>query len=163
MRNDIQIHGNIIGGRQGWAYICNSRSFAVLKADMDKEQKYDDFKTFENVRVVWKGLRGDEIMAVGTLEVEKGNWKIGGHGCCIHAGFDFTDMIESIEESNLQVIRKGQIVAIALFSKKVEFASLMLFKIGSIDVNCITMADFIPLTDEEMQEVKADAEKWCNR
>lgn len=163
MKNDIQINGNIIGGRQGWAYICNSMKFAVLKANMDKEQKYEDFKTFGNVRVAWNGLQGHELIAVGTLEVESGKWSIGGHGCCIKASFGFDDMVKSIEESNLQVIRKDDIIAVATFSNKIEFAWLSLFKVSSINSNCTTMAELIPLNEDEMAEIKKDAERWCNR
>lgn len=162
MRNDIQINGNIIGGRQGWAYVCNSMRFSVLKADIDKEQEYDDFKIFDEVRVIWN-YRGHENASVGTLEVENGKWSIGSCGCCLKAGFGFSDMIKSIEESNLQTIRKDEVVAIALFSSKFEFATLNLFKVGSIDTNCQIMTTLIPLTDDEMQEIKNDAERWCNR
>lgn len=161
-RNDIQINGNVIGGRQGWAYICNSMKFAVLKADMDKEQEYDDFKTFGQVRVIWN-FRGHENSSEGTLEVEKGKWSIGSWGHCLKASFGFHDMMESIERANLPVIRKDDVVAVALHSKKFEFASLMLFKVGNIDINCQTVTRLTPLTDEEMQEIKKDADRWCNR
>ena len=162
MKNDIQINGNIIGGRQGWAYICNSMKFAVLKADMDKEQEYDDYKTFGKVRVIWN-YRGHENASVGTLEVENGKWSIGSWGCCLKAGFGFHDMVKSIEESNLQVIRKDDVIAVATFSNKIEFAWLSLFKVSSIDSNCTTMAELIPLNEDEMAEIKKDAERWCNR
>ena len=162
MKNDIKIHGNIISGRQGWAYICNSMKFAVLKADMSKEQEYEDYKRFDKVRVA-KEYRNHELVHVGQLEVNKGKWSIGGWGCCISADFGFSDMMKSVEESNMQVVRKGDIVAIALIMSDIEFVSLMLFRAGAIDMNCMTMTDLTPLTDEEMQEVKEDAERWCNR
>ena len=129
--NDIQINGNVIGGRQGWAYTCN--------------------------------YRGTESRTDGRLECEKGEWSIGGFGACLHSQFTFSDMFESIESSNRQVIREGQIVALALFSKSLEVATLSLYKIGKVDIHCMTMAHLIPLTDEEMQEVKNDANDWCNR
>ena len=164
MANEIIINGNIIGGRQGWAYICNSMKFAVLKADMDKKQEYgaDGFSTFGDVRVIWN-YRGHENASVGRLEANKGEWSIGGWGCCLKADFGFHDMMESIEESNLPVIRKDDVVAIALFSKDIQFASLTLFKVGKIDINCQTITRLTPLTDEEMQEIKKDADRWCNR
>ncbi len=164
MRNDIQINGNIIGGRQGWAYICNSMRFAVLKADMEKEQEFgaDGYSTFGDVRVIWN-YKGEESTARGILECENGEWKIGGWGCCIHSQFGFSDMMESINEANNPVIRKDDIVAIALFSQKSKFAVLNLFKVGKIDINCQTITRLTPLTDEEMQEIKKDADKWCNR
>ena len=41
MKNDIKTAGNIIYGRQGWAYICNSLKFAVLKADLIRRSLCD--------------------------------------------------------------------------------------------------------------------------
>ena len=164
MRNDIQISGNIIGGRQGWAYICNSMRFTVLKADMDKEQEYgaDGYNTFGQVRVAWN-YKSDELTLTGTLECENGTWMIGSGGCGIHSQFGFSDMMESINDANNPVIRKDDIVAIALFSQESKFATLNLFKVGKIDSNCITVTTFIPLTAEEMEQVKNDADRWCNR
>jgi hypothetical protein len=162
MKIDIQINGNVIGGRQGWAYICNSMRFAVLKADLDKEQEYKDFQTFGNVKVIWN-YRGEENGANGTLEISDGKWKIGGHGCMLKASFGFSDMMDGIENANIPTVRKDDIVAIATYSKQYEVAVLSLFKVGRIDIHCTTMASLTPLTDEEMQAVKADAVRWCNR
>ena len=159
---DIKVNGNVIGGRQGWAYICNSMRFAVLKVDLDKEQEYDDFKMFGNVRVVWN-FRGHENCAVGKLECSKGKWQIGGYGAMLKADFGFHDMMDSIEESNLPIIRKDDVIAIAFFSKHFETATLNLYRMGKVDIQCQTMANLIPLTDEEMQEIKNDAERWCMR
>lgn len=160
--NDIQINGNVIGGRQGWAYTCNSMKITVLKVDLDKEQEYKDYQTFEMVNVIWN-YHGEESRADGQLECEKGEWSIGGFGACLHSQFTFSDMFESIESSNRQVIREGQIVALALFSKSLEVATLSLYKVGKVNIHCQTMAHLIPLTDEEMQEVKKNANDWCNR
>lgn len=161
MRLDIKVNGNMIDGRQGWAYICNSMRFAVLKADMDKEQKYDDFKTFGKVRVAYTH-RGHESFITGRLEVESGKWMIGSWGCMLKGDFGFFDKVESIATANLQTIRKDDVVAISLYSVDHEIASLLLFKVGSIDSNCQTVTTLKPLTDEEMAQVKADAERWCN-
>lgn len=160
--NDIKINGNVIGGRQGWAYICNSMKFAVLKADMEKEHEYDDYRVFEKVRVVYSH-RGSESLSEAQLEVEKGEWFIGSWGCCIKSSFGFHDMMKSIEQANSPIIREGDVVAIALYSDKIEFASLSLFKVGKVDINCQVVARLNPLTDEEMQKVKDDADRWCNR
>lgn len=160
--NDIQINANIIGGRQGWAYTCNSHKITVLKVDLDKKQEYEEYKTFDMVNVIWN-YKGTESTADGRLEVENGKWTIGGFGCCIHSEFGFGDMEKLIEASNRQNIREGQIVALALFSKEYKVATLSLFKVGKVNIHCQTIAHLVPLTDEEMQEVKKNANDWCNR
>lgn len=161
-KNDIQINGNIIGGRQGFAYICNSMIYEVLKADLDKEQEYKGYSQFGKVRVI-KKYKDTEIAIEGTLEAEDGKWTIGGSGCCLKAGFGFSDMMNSIEEASLPRLHEGDIVAIAMYSKKIEFASLSLFKVGKIDSNCMVMAHLIPLDEAEMNIVRQDTERWCNR
>lgn len=162
-KNDIQINGNVIGGRQGWAYVCNSMRFTILKVDLDREQEYDDYKTFDKVRVAEMRDGKIEYGMDGILECENGKWSIGGWGFGIHSSFGFHDMNELIERSNRQVVREGEIVALAFFSKTYEVATLSLYRIGKVDMFCQTIARLIPLTDEEMEQVKADADRWCNR
>lgn len=55
MKYDIQIHGNAISGRQGWAYTCNSNEIPVLKADINSRVNAVEgaYKNFGNVRVAW--------------------------------------------------------------------------------------------------------------
>jgi hypothetical protein len=162
MKLDIQINGNVIDGRQGWAYICNSMRVPVLKADLDREQKESGFATFDEVRVIWE-YRGHESGKTCTLECENGKWSLGSWGCCLKGDFTIEDRFESIKEASLPIVKKDQVVAIALHSKLNGFVILQLFKVGKIDINCMTVADLKPLTDEEMQEVKKDIERWCDR
>jgi hypothetical protein len=162
MRNDIKTFKNIISGRQGWAYICNSLQFTVIKADMNKPQEYEDYKVFSKVRIATP-FKGRDLLSTGTLELEGDNWSIGGYGCCIKAGFDFNDMMESIEEAGLPVVREHDIVAVAQYTKEFEIAALKLFRVGRVDIHCTTMAQLIPLTDEEMEGIAKDANDWCNR
>ncbi len=162
MKLDIKTVKNAIGGRQGIAYVCNSAKFAVLKADIDTPSEYKDFRTFGNVRVEWT-YKGQTSYTNGTLEVENGKWSIGGHGACLKADFGFSDIMELIDNANAPIIRTNDIVAIAVFSKENGFVMFNLFKVGRIDIHSITMATLTPLTVEEMEEVKNDAKRWCNR
>ena len=162
MKLDIQINGNVIDGRQGWAYVCNSMKVTVLNADLDKEQKDKGYATFGKARVIYE-YKGHENPYTCTLECENGKWSLGSWGCMLKGDFTIEDRFESLNEANLPIVRKDKIVAIALSSKKNGFAILQLFKIGRIDTNCTTVTELKPLTDEEMQEVKKDIERWCNR
>ena len=166
-KNDIQVKGNSIGGRQGWEYICNSGEVPVLKADLDKKQEYEEYQEFGNVRIVWD-YRGTESFK--TCQLAKNSchgdtyWELSSAGCCLSGSFGFYDAMESIEDANTPIVRKGQIVAIASFSKESKIAYLQHYKInGRVDINCQTVAKFEKLTDEEMQEVVKTANRWCNR
>lgn len=163
-KNDIQINGSYIYGRQGWAYICNSTKYVVLQADMTEKDKEKSYRQFGKVRVAKKSLRGDkEIIVTGTFEVEGSRWMVGGSGCCITSSFGYCDMKELMENASAPVLRKDDIVAIAINMPDVEFAALYMCKVGSIDTNCMVMTEFIPLSEEEMEQLRVDAENWCNR
>ncbi len=169
MRNDIKTSENAIGGRQGWAYVCNSGRFVVLKADLDKEQEYDDFKEYGTVRVVWN-YRGRENYHATTLAWNAchgtARWELCSGGCCLSSSFGVYDAVEMIEETQAPIVRAGDIVAIASYSVDSDYkmAELRLFKISDrIDIHCQVTATLIPLTEEEMKQVAIDADKWCNR
>ena len=164
MKYDIQVKNNSIGGRQGWAYVCNSGEIAVLKANLDSKQEYDDFKTYGKVRVVWN-YRGREHFKPTTLEWNAchgdARWELGSGGCCLSGSFGLSDALDMIEETQTPIVRAGQIVAIASYSSQTAY--IQLYRVSDrIDVNCQTVATFKPLTDEEMNEVKQNAVKWLN-
>lgn len=159
---DVRVAGNMIDGRQGWAYVCNSGNVVVLEADMDKKQKYEDFKVFDKVRVGYTHRDFSGTIET-TLEAEKGVWTLGSGGTMLKGDFNFYDKLESIKASNYPKVEEGSLVAVALYSKENEIASLLLFKVGKVDTNCMTVAKLNPLNDEEMEEIKKDVQIWCNR
>jgi hypothetical protein len=162
MKNDITLNGNIIGGRQGFAYICNSRKYPVVKIDLEAPQEYDDYKTFGKIRVL-KSYKDRDLVVTSTVEYEKGEgFSLGGHGTCITSSFSFNDMEQLVEEANLQAVREGDIIALAMTLNSIKFMELALYRVGKVDIHCTTIANLIPLTDEEMKEVKADVDAWCN-
>lgn len=163
MSNDIQIASNIIDGRQGWAYICNSRRFSVFVIDLDKKHEYEDFKQFGRCNVAYNSAHHGELTAHGTVEFSEGKWQIGGGGVGIHSGFDFSDRYELLENANTPTVKAGEVVALAFTSKVSAVSILNLFKVGKVDPHCMTIAKLTPLTDDEMKQVKIDADKWCNR
>lgn len=160
MKYDIQIEGNTVGGRQGYAYVCNSGEVKVLKADMDAPQEYDTYKRFGKVKVAWN-YRGHESHKVCTLEWDEGEWTLGSGGTCISADFGYSDLMEMIEEAQLQVLRPDDIVAIAYYTAHAAFVRL--YKVGKVDIHCMTVAHLIELTDEEMAQVKTNMNKWLRR
>lgn len=159
---DIQIKGNMIGGRQGWAYICNSLKYPVLKADMDAPQEYEDYKTFSNVRLIYK-IGDRDLPKVTELTVENGKWSLTSGGSMLKDSFSFSEMTDFLKVTDMQQVRENDIVVVAMFSNNVNFAWLQLFKVGKLDKHCIKMAELIPLTEEEMMEIEQDAYAWCER
>lgn len=162
MTNDIKVVKNMIGGRQGWAYICNSMKFAVLKADLDAPQEYPNYFEYGNVKVVTKARAGErELAHEGQLVCEDGVYKITSGGCMLSGSFGFEDGMELIENANIPTMREGDIVAIARYSKQTRTALLLLYKVGKIDMFCQTMTRLTELTDDEMAQVAKDADRWC--
>lgn len=164
---DIRTAGNMIGGRQGWAYICNSGKFAVLKADLDAPQEYDTYKTYSKARVVKTYKDGRTMPITATLAHDtkdnKNVWQMTSWGCGISSSFGYHDMEELIENATIPTMKQDEIVVVTTFSKIFKFAGLMLFKVKHVDIHCQTTAILEPLTDEEMYSVVADADRWCRR
>lgn len=161
MKYDIKVIGNAIGGRQGWAYILNSGEIPVLRADMDAPQEYDAYKTYGTVRVAWNH-RNRELFHETTLANDDGKWKLVSGACFLSASFGYEDFMECLEGSQAPVVRKGGVVAIATYSNASRTACTKLYKVGRVDINCMTCANLTPLTDEEMQEVVKNANKWLD-
>lgn len=162
-RFNIVAIDNMIGGRQGWAYICNSRKFAVLKADLDKEQEYETYKTYGEVKVIAETKTHGELPVTARLADSEGTYKLTSWGCGIHSQFNFHDMMELIEEANLPQVRENEVVAVAEYSKEFKQVILKLFKVGKLNIHCQTVATLNELTEEEMKDIVKDAEKWCMR
>lgn len=159
---DIKTVNNSIGGRQGWAYVCNSGEIKVLEANLDKPQEYDDYKTYGNARVVWN-YRGRENYKTCRLAWNAchgdARWELGSGGCFLSASFGVSDAVELIKDAQLPILRKDDIVAIASYSK--EKAFIQLYKLdGRIDINCQVVATLRPLTADEMSEVVKNANRW---
>ena len=162
---DVKVVGNSIGGRQGWAYVFNSGKVVVLEADLDKPQEYEDFKKYSKVRVsyTWKS-RGIEMLKDGTLEWAKDeDYIIGSGGCCISNSYGYSDFKEDLEYSLAPTITQDSIVAIAGHSDANHVGWIRLYNVGRIDSQCMTVCNLIPLTEDEMQVIAQDVQRWVDR
>lgn len=160
MKYDIKVAGNFIGGRQGFAYVCNSGEIKVLKADLEKEQEYADYATYGKAKLAWC-YRGSKSYKTCELAFDKGTWEFTSGGACISSSFGYHDAMEMIDNAQLQTLDEGDIVAIACYSSKQ--VTLQLVKVGKIDIHCCVVAKAVALTDEEMAEVVRKANRWLNR
>lgn len=165
-KNDIKVAGNMIGGRQGWAYICNSGKFAVLKCDHTAKQEYKEYHTWKNVKVrlAWNYCGNenyDNAYLAWDGQHGEGQYEFAGGGAMLKASFDMHDALEMIDNANAPIIRANDIVAIAhIFNDSV---AVSLYRVGRIDIHCSTKATMKMLTEDEMNEVKQNADRWCNR
>lgn len=162
-RFDITTVMNMIGGRQGWAYICNSCKFAVLRVDLDKEQEYEEYKQYCDVRVKVQTKSHGELFSKAQLVCDEGTYKLTSWGCGIHSQFNFYDGMELIESANTPMLEADDIVALASYSSERKSVYLGLYKVGRVDIHCQTVAKLIELTEEEMKDIVKDAEMWCMR
>lgn len=163
MKYDIKISDNKIGGRQGYAYVCNSGEVKVLTANRDLPQEYDDYKQYGKVRVVWN-YRGQESYKTCTLTWDSEStycWKLTSGGTMLSASFGYYDLMEMVEDAQSQILRPDDVIAIVSYTSKVVIVKL--YKLGRVDIHCSIVASLIELSDEEMAEVKAKALRWLNR
>ena len=163
---DITTKKNEIGGRQGWAYICNSMAFEVIKIDCDTKSEYEDYIPYDTKVRVARQYKDGTISTIETgiaYCADKDEFILG-CGCIgISSRFSFYDMMELIDNANLPVVHENQVIALGKYSKRLGMAQLHLYKVGNVDTHCSTVAKLIPLNDEEMADVVKNAERWCDR
>lgn len=162
-RLDITAVENSIGGRQGWAYICNSCKFAVLRVDFDKEQEYETYKTYGDVRVKTQTKSHGELHTKARLVSDEGTYKLTSWGCGISSSFGYYDAMELIDSANSPMLKADDVVALAKYKKEKKTVFLSLYRVGRVDIHCQTVAILEPLTEEEMKDIVRDAEMWCMR
>lgn len=160
---DIKTLFNLIGGRQGWAYICNSNRFSVLKVDLDIEQEYETYKEYGEVRVLSTSRNGFNLITDSRLVWNEGKYQLTSWGCGISGSFGFYDAMELVEGANVPKIKEGEIVALAIYSAMQGSVRLELFKIGKTNIHCQTVATLEPLNEDEMKQIAEDADRWCRR
>lgn len=160
---DVRVGSNLIGGRQGLAYVCNSGKIVNIMADANLVQKYSEDGYFQYDTKVKVQPERYDFGITGTLINEKGDWQIVSGGCCLSSSFTFQDHMEMLQESTLPAIQEGDIIALNLVNKKDEFILTLLYKLSKVKPHCMTLAHLIPLTDEEMEEVKQDVIRWASR
>ena len=165
---DIKTIGNSIGGRQGWAYVCNSHTIPVLLADFTRNARSDNYRSFDKV-CVHKKLKSSNhdlnvygtLVFIGDINSVEGDFEIESGGCCIKASFDYSDALELVNNSQAPVVGRDDIVAVCI--KEKTKLTLRLYRVGAIDTNCSTMCNLKPLTDEEMKIVVTAATAWCEQ
>lgn len=161
---DVEVNGNEITGRQGLAYVFNSGEMHAIRCDLDKKQEYRAYKEYSEIKVYDERR---DLKSVGTVFHNLCNgqefWEIAGYGCCLHASFGFHNKMEMLDQVNLPVLKKDDIVAVVEFSKEEQSFSCKLFRVGKVDIFCSTMATLKPLTDDEMIAVRSDVIAWVNR
>lgn len=160
---DIRVSGNLLGGRQGFAYACNSGDFTVIPIEIDNATKEGGtFHKFGTVRIP-KSFNGRSSYIKGSLECSEGKWMIGGYGCCIKSDFGFNDMDELVSDATSPVVEPGKPFVVAWIFREIGNVSLNFFKIDKVDPHCTVIANLIPLSDEEMESIRKDAKEWCLR
>lgn len=150
---------NIITERQEIGITMNFGKYPVIGLDIDNKpnKECNSFIIGSRVRVAWdrKDPKWEGMTSVCELMVEKGKYSLSNSGCCLSANFTVYDFIEDIENANTPLVHKGQIVAVAHYSKSIGAKFIRMMKVSPrIDTQCMTVATLADLNDEEMKEVR---------
>lgn len=163
MKLDIKRSNNFIGGRQGFAYICNSGDVKVIKIDLEAPQEYDDYRLYGKVKVAWKygnKTLGEPCTLVHNSCEGQNSWELTSGGTCLSGSFTYQDAINSIEESQLPLLHPDEIVALAFVTS--NSVTLGMYQVSEkIDIHCTTVATLKELSDIQMDQLVGDAESWC--
>lgn len=167
MKFDIRTVENTVVGRNLWAYICNSGEYPIFKVNFtDHEDGTQTFDITDNgAKVMFtSGFSRHELPVDSSLELYEDEYKFCSWGCGITSSFGFGDMYNLVKESRYPHIRKDSIIGIAeIYYTPNPFDNhidLKLFKVGKVDPHCQVVAKLIPLTEDEMKEIKTLAKDW---
>ena len=166
---DLSRVDNVVMGRNITAYVYNSGKFPVIEADIDKFiRPGEDSTSFDAVSVdVYRKKKNEYIRAHGRLYRKPTGhgyqYSVLSGGACISASFTFGDVIEMMENAKAPVIKEGDVVVIPLVSKKDGFIVSQMMKVGRCETGYITITDFTPLSEEEMESLTEDAIRWLSR
>ena len=166
MKYDIKVVNNMIGGRQGWAYICNSGKYVILEANHTIEQEYENYYKWKDqkVRIAWNynGYEHyDNAFLAWDGQHSEDKFEFTGGGAMLKDSFNMSDALEMIDNANAPIVHGGDVIAIAHIYE--DSVALSLYRVGKVDIHCYTRATMTMLSEDEMQEIKAKAERWCRR
>lgn len=134
----------IILGKEKMAEAINFCKYPVLSINLDNKPYADeDFIIGCECRVAWDKDDGqyNGMTTTCTLQVESGRYYLSSHGTMLKAHYSVDDFIDNIRRANLPLVHKGQLIAVAHYSKELEFMFVRLMRVSEkIDVSCQTVA-----------------------
>lgn len=146
--------------RHDMAVLMNFGKYPVLELDLDRKQgeESDRYLVGGKARVAWdrKNPRWEGMSTVCELTVENGKHTLNSGGICLKSDYSVEDFVEDIENAHAPLVHKGQIVAIACYSRKVKTSFVHMMKVSKfMDPHCITVTTLEELDEKETAEVLA--------
>lgn len=141
------------------AKAINFCKYPVLSIDLENQPYKDDIAAAGRkdtyvkgceCRVAWDHAdsRYAGMTSKCQLIIENGEYKLTSWGCMLTADYTLFDFLESVKVANTPLVHKGEIVAVAHYSKisGVKFVRLMQVS-KRIDTNCQVVATLNPIED----------------
>jgi hypothetical protein len=136
------------------AKALNFGKYPVLSVDLDNkpfESNDSDFTEGCKCRVAWDRKGEYEGMSSRCkLVIEDGKYLLTGGGACLTADFAMSDFLDLIENANKPLVHKGQIVAVAHYSRKSGVRFVRMMKVSDkMDIHCTTVTTLEPISEED--------------
>jgi hypothetical protein len=134
-------------------YALNSGKYTVLSYDIDKKEgsiaKVDRNGFYTNCKLQ-KGLvtKDDNDFYLSHEEID------------VKAFEGAKDYVEMAEYANAPIIKKGQKVAILLYSKNTNGTVVLIAKAGNIDGDCSIVTEFRSIGEEELELIKSKSKEF---
>lgn len=147
---------SIIKERRKMAITMNFGKYPVIGLELGDNDCSTDFIVGSKVRVAWdrKDPKWEGMTSRCELMVENGKYGLYSAGCCLADRYTVDDFVNDLENANTPLVHKGQVVAIAHYSRENDVKFLKMMKVSErIDTQCMMVASLKELDDEEMKEV----------
>lgn len=158
-RIKTEIIGNNLLDRYSIAQALNFGHWPVIPVDMDQRCDMNDkiiYNKDAKVKVHWgrKDARFKDMYSTCKIWIEEGKFQLMSGCVGLSAEFTMQDFLEDVEIANAPMIHKGDVVAVATYSKKMNTRFVRMMVVNDhIDPHCQVVATLRNCTDEEMEEI----------
>lgn len=142
--------------RQEIAKAINFGHYPVLSIDMDDMPYGKGFVRGEEVNVAWDKAGYEGMVSECQLVISDGKYKLLGSGVMLKANYNVFDFIDQVKKANNPVVRKGQVVAVAHYSRKSEVFFVRMMRVSDrISIHSQMVAELVDVPDDfKLKEVR---------
>lgn len=147
----------LIADRQEIAKALNFGNYPVLGVDLENKP-YPDEAYVKGcwVNVAWDKAGYEGMSSECQLVISNGKYELLNYGCMMKASYGLYDFLKDVERANYPMIHKGQVVAVAHYSKPNDMFMVRMMQVSErINIHSQVVAELVDVPDDfKLKEVR---------
>lgn len=148
---ESRIMKGLLFERTEMAKALNFGKYPVLSVDLDnKPYPSESYVIGCNCRVAWDSSNSqyEGMTSKCWLEIRDGQYILSRGGTCLKIDYCMDDFLAEVKNANTPLVHKGQVIAIAHYSRELNLKFVRLMKMSDrIDVQCADVAALEPIEE----------------